>query len=456
MDHKAKLKQYDQQIQSALDEGTPEGQEKADRLQLAKQNFEKNTPWGSETNHPGILGKLGHIGENIASHLPIVGNVMRSIPGTTANRAIEHNQTLGQMDKDTALATQRAAEENKPEKQGIAPATATQIADYQQRITNSGLTGKALETYKNAPAGSTVAELDKRFDEATKLRGMNQKDADTQVAEQDRKDRAQVAADNREQNRTDKLAKAYYTYTDKDGTHVTTGDKLDDLPEDAQLLPVKDLSGLLGEGRAMNAVQDSLNGLHKDLDEHPEVFDNAAARAIVQTTTEQMNRVAATMLIAGTGGAVPLPSGLGDMINTALQNNTLDAKTSKAVKDYIADYKAAKDKALTIQMQMQNGKMGRGGQQAFESIVNQFPGGSTPDSATALRQMAALQKTASTLTSKYPEQYADYTKVKPYEPKSKAAEIPQGTTHTGVSSVDGKTYYLDAQGRKLGPAPEKK
>ena len=434
MEHKAKLADYDKQIQAAMNDATPEGREKALLLQQAKENYVKSTPWGSEGNHPGVLGRLGHAAEMVASRAPGLAPIVATLPGSEGYRAAEGRATAAEIPQAEQAVTAREAEENKVEKAGQVPATDAQVKDYQQRIANSGLSSPALATYGKAPTGSTVAELDKRFDEATKLRGMNQKDADTQVAQQSREDAATERKYEHEQTRQDRMAKAYYTYTDKTGTHVTTGDKLDELPEDAQLLPVKDIGSLLGEGRAMNAVQDSLNELHKDLDEHPEVFNNAAARGIVQTTTEQMNRVAATMLIAGTGGAIPLPSGMGDMINTALQNSALDDKTAKAVKDYIADYKAAKDKAMTIQMMMQNGKMGRGGQQAFESIVNQLPGGSTPDNATALRQMSALQRTSSTLANKYPEEYGDYKKTKPYEAKN----APAPTGATGEVVVDGK------------------
>lgn len=486
MEHKAKLAQYDQQIQAARDSGDETA---ADKLALAKIEYQKSTPWGTEGNHPGILGKIGHIAAGVGN---IAGNIvapstMALIPGTALNRELREKQQFGRIAIDTENDAREAQanakegatpswkevtggllnpktgqyeqafyNEKNPTQQVLAgqlppkasaekttPATEAQLSDYKQRIANSGLTGKALDVYGNAPVGSTAAELDKRFDEATKLRGMDQKDAETKVMNQARTDAAAEHKREHEETRNDRLAKATYTYTDKAGvTHVTTGDKLDEVPEDAQLLPVKDLSALVSEGRSMNAVQDSLNELHKDLHDHPEVFDNTAARTIVQTTTEQMNRVAATMLIAGTGGSVPLPSGLGDMINTGLQNRTLDAKTAKAVKEYIADYKAMKDKAMVIQMAMQNGKMGRGGQQAFESIVNQIPGGSTPDSATALRQMGALQRTATGLMGKYPDQYADYTKSKPYAQHS--ADSSAGYQVGQQVVQGGKTYTVTA------------
>jgi hypothetical protein len=89
----------------------------------------------------------------------------------------------------TGLTAHQAWAAQAPEK-GAKPATDADIADYRQRIANSGLTGDALSTYGSAPAGATKAELDKRFDEAAKLRGMNSVDAKNKIDEQARKDAA--------------------------------------------------------------------------------------------------------------------------------------------------------------------------------------------------------------------------------------------------------------------------
>ena len=388
----AKIQDYDTRYQQLMDKAAetndPQYAEAAERVKAAKEAYQSAHPWGAaESAHPGILGHLGHIGEQILSRAPGSAPIAATIPGSEGYRAAEAAQTQAGIKEASAQNVAEQTVDAKTAKALGGTATPAQVTDYQQRIKAiAGLTPDAAKTYATVPPGTTAAELDKRFAEATKLTTMNDEQQRTATAEQDRQDRATEQKFQHEQTRQDKLSKAYYTYTTTDPktgktqTEMTTGDKLDQLPEDAQLLPVKDPSLLIGEARSMDAVQDSMNELHKDLHDHPEVFDNAAARSIVQTTTEQMNRASAGLLIAGTGGSVPIPSGFGDIINTALQNNTLDEKTAKAVKSYIADYKSAKDKAMVIQMMMQNGKMGRGGQQAFESIVNQLPGGSTPDS----------------------------------------------------------------------------
>ena len=495
-DFKAKLAQLNQDHANALAERTPEGKVKADYIQEQINDLHKNNPWGTAGNRPGALGRLGHIASKFGN---LAGDVlapatMELIPGTDLNKRVQEAGLQKQTQADVQEATAREAEENKadkvapqdtykeatqggitdpahpelgpqqayvdekdpskihfagpmPPKAGAEkdqPANVDQQKDYQQRIANSGLTGQALQTYGTVPKGATTAELDKRFDEATKLRGMNQKDQETAIQNQARKDAADEKQFEHEQARADKLENQHFSYVDEKGqTQITTGDKVKELPEGTQTIPIKDVANLVGEARSMNAVQENMNVLHKDIEEHPEVFDNAAARTIVQTTTEQMNRASAGLLIAGTGGQVPIPSGFGDALNTLLQNNALDAKTAKSVKNYIADYKALKDKAMVIQMMMQNGKMGRGGMQAFDSIVNQLPGGSTPDSATAARQMGALQNTVKGLMGKYPDKYADYTKAKPYEPKAQgtAPKVGDKQQHAGANyTFDGKQW----------------
>jgi hypothetical protein len=493
-DFKAKLAQLNQDHANALAERTPEGKVRADYIQEQINDLHKNNPWGTAGNRPGALGRLGHIASKFGN---LAGDVfapatMELIPGTDLNKRVQEAGLQKQTQADVQEATAREAEENKagkvapqdtykeatqggitdpahpelgpqqayvdekdpskihfagpmPPKAGAEkdqPANVDQQKDYQQRIANSGLTGQALQTYGTVPKGATTAELDKRFDEATKLRGMNQKDQETAIQNQARKDAADEKQFEHEQARADKLENQHFSYVDEKGqTQITTGDKVKELPEGTQTIPIKDVANLVGEARSMNAVQENMNVLHKDIEEHPEVFDNAAARTIVQTTTKEMNRASIGLLVAGTGMNLPIPEGFNNMIDTALQNNALDAKTAKSVKNYIADYKALKDKAMVIQMMMQNGKMGRGGMQAFDSIVNQLPGGSTPDSATAARQMGALQNTVKGLMGKYPEKYADYTKAKPYEAKEQGAAPKQGDKH----QYAGANYTFDGK-----------
>ena len=113
LDHKATVQKYDTQIQAALDTGTPEGHEKALLLQEAKQQYLKSTPWGSATNHPGILGKIGHVAEMVASRAPVSAPIMATIPGSEGYRAGEHAATEASLPQAEAAVTARGAEEAK-------------------------------------------------------------------------------------------------------------------------------------------------------------------------------------------------------------------------------------------------------------------------------------------------------------------------------------------------------
>jgi len=131
-ERKAKLKAYDTQIQANLDLATPEGKEAADRLTLAKASYEKNNPWGSAANHPGFLGKLGHVAAEIGNTAGniVAPGVMAEIPGTEMNRAERNANTRAQVNEDTALNTARMAEETKANTKAVTPGKTTQEQTY--------------------------------------------------------------------------------------------------------------------------------------------------------------------------------------------------------------------------------------------------------------------------------------------------------------------------------------
>jgi hypothetical protein len=146
LDHKATLQKYDSQIQAALNAGTPEGHQKALLLQEAKQNYLKSTPWGSATNHPGILGKLGHAAEMIASRAPGLAPIMATIPGSEGYRAGEQRATQAAIPQAEQAVTAREAEENKADK------TATG-SEWKLNANVIGPNGRAV--LENAKTGET-------------------------------------------------------------------------------------------------------------------------------------------------------------------------------------------------------------------------------------------------------------------------------------------------------------
>lgn len=214
----------------------------------------------------------------------------------------------------------------------------------------------------------------------------------------------------------------YYMYKTADDNGNVKWDlaKGKDIPDDAQNREeIKNPEALANEGHAMNAVVKSTNQLAQDVYAHPEIWENAVARNLLLAATKDMD-VQVGALVGGTGGSVKIPESFTKAITTALQNNALDKATGKALKDYIADYKAVKDKGMTIQMDLQNGKAGRAGAQMVDLINNQFPNGETPDAETARRQIQNFNGMTGELLTKFPDEYGTYTKEKIWQPPKEA------------------------------------
>jgi hypothetical protein len=262
MERKARVADLEKQRQAALSAGDLET---ADKLAVAKSELQK-TPWADRT----LLGKIGHVASvagNVAGDV-LIPNVMAQIPGTALNRSLKEQSAYGRILPDTEADLRQAQTEAASKKEPVtkewqeisggaidpkhpelgaqpafynknnpdegikfgnvplapksgaektAPATTDQVADYQQRIKNSGLTGDALAVYGTAPKNATAAELDKRFDEATKLRGMNATDQRNKIDEQARADAAAEHKREHEETRGSKLV----NYRDKNGDLVS-------------------------------------------------------------------------------------------------------------------------------------------------------------------------------------------------------------------------------------------
>src|SRR5437899_8285665 len=76
---------------SSVSPGTPAGSSEFYRDQVERIEDQKAHPWGSEENHPGRLGKIGHVLAKIGN---IAGDVidpaaMAIIPGTELHRGVE-------------------------------------------------------------------------------------------------------------------------------------------------------------------------------------------------------------------------------------------------------------------------------------------------------------------------------------------------------------------------------
>jgi len=110
-----------------------------------------------------------------------------------ANKALQAAQASGD---PTALKTAqdsvKAITDAINAKTGAAavPATPEQVAEYGNRVKQLGLTPEQEKVYGSVPAGSTVAEIDKHYNEAAALKGQGDKEAQTTVSNRERDDAA--------------------------------------------------------------------------------------------------------------------------------------------------------------------------------------------------------------------------------------------------------------------------
>jgi hypothetical protein len=113
---------FKQDILSGLSAGTPEGEAKAGYARQALEELRAQNPWGSEANHPGVLGKIGHV-------LGTIGNVagetlapglIEAIPGSRAKR--EMDSALGRVEvNDAAQNAARTAKADVSDKYELKP-----------------------------------------------------------------------------------------------------------------------------------------------------------------------------------------------------------------------------------------------------------------------------------------------------------------------------------------------
>ena len=104
---KAQLAQLKQDHSDALAERSPEGKVKADYILAQINDLQKSNPYGSAQNHPGVLGKIGHIAAGIGN---IAGDIlapktMSLIPGTQLNKGLAANKLQEETQADQRAAT---------------------------------------------------------------------------------------------------------------------------------------------------------------------------------------------------------------------------------------------------------------------------------------------------------------------------------------------------------------
>ena len=259
-----------------------------------------------------------------------------------------------------------------------------------------------------------------------------------------------VAGEKTAQNQTIKDADKIYAYTDENGVrHWARGDKI---PAGTETTEIKNPQQELANAHAGNVIQDSLNKLHKDIDDAPVIFDDAAARAVLATATDSGKAAKLGLYVPGVGGVgITAPAGSSKAIDALLENNAIHGDEAKALKRYISDYIYAKEQAGKMLIEGQGGKMGRMNALAYSALIEQLPGGGTPNSAEAIHRMQNLETQHAEFSSQYPDKYDNFTKVKPYAGKSSTGASPSTNQNTvtkmppGVPPAASHVYYKAGQ-----------
>ena len=550
--YQAKIAEYDKQYQDLMDKAAtdndPALREQAARVREAKLSFEKQHPWGSpESAHPGVLGKLGHIGEEVASRTPFgVSAIASTIPGSEGYRAAQARgaeeqvkegsaENVAQTDADKksaaipkpfpgdnlrtaadgtrehlytnpdgstqwvkegeapawppkspvtpetgkAPATQaagvpvpaatigtqpnipaavNAAATNAPEytygkppapKEGDQPATAAQTADVATRLNNNPYVPKEAAASLAFPEGYKPTQNDVK----ERLANIKEIEDATRAGKQD-----QVLNDIRKMQ--------------EHNQELMTQAHLLDMEEKHQQAEAKDAmtaSVALAGNYAQENYKEAVDAWHKSGNF---AKDSGLVTEIVDKEHSAQggafSSVVGDSLIGSLFGPEGKAIGAGVGALTGLfagpANGYLDTLKKQGISQEGYDAMQAYFNALPARMAYEIGTQGVAASamrsaQLIQKVLNTVPPPNTPQDSfdgnfdRYYRPMKVLTDKKVELTA--PKGYVPPKKEDIYPPKpAKESAPPQGTTHTGRSSLDHKLYYLDANGKKLAAAPE--
>lgn len=146
--YKAKIQAYDTQYQDLMDraakENDPALREQAARVREAKLAYQQAHPWGApESAHPGVLGKIGHIAEMVASRAPGIAPIMATLPQSEIGMGLQRE---GAQEQVKEAAAENAAQDK---------ASKISIPGYKQVV------GGAVDP-KSPAAGPQVAFVNEK------------------------------------------------------------------------------------------------------------------------------------------------------------------------------------------------------------------------------------------------------------------------------------------------------
>ena len=465
MERKARLADYDHSIMEAMDKAAqtndPAYQEQADRLKLAKMEYEKMNPWGSEGNHPGILGKIGHVAAkvgNIAGDVT-VPRIMQNIPGTDLNKIQQRNALGSALTADTEASLRNQEEQNK-----LKIAELGKTAEI--RTFNSLLKTLNPETGKPYTEDEALQHV-KQTDEAKQAEGYisdqmkkpNPTTGKNFTREEATEAYYQMRSGARPPNEKEAVIKDFLkaknlpdTPTNRDMARVeiekrdTTAKAEAGLPAAEQKIRLQ--SSLAEDNANLNRIGANSLQRGEKADDYTLKENERHAMAVKQIDNAQnalessdTNMLAASIVPALATMTETTAEGI-KRLNPQELKRFMPASSGDALQWFETHY----DKLTAGQIPTQY-------KTDLNELLKNLSKEEEAQNATNLKAIDQTLRQGATAPVENPK--GAPKKVAPSKPAHKEAP-PAGATHTGRSTVDHKLYYLDGQGHKLGEAPEPK
>jgi len=464
--YKAKLQGYDHSIMEAMDKAAqtndPAYQEQADRLKLAKMEYEKMTPWGSPDNHPGILGKIGHVAAkvgNIAGDVT-VPRIMQNIPGTDLNKIQQRNALGSALTADTEANLRNQEEQNK-----LKIAELGKTAEI--RTFNSLLKTPNPETGKPYTEDEALQHV-KQTDEAKQAEGYisdqmkkpNPTTGKNFTREEATEAYYQMRAGARPPNEKEAAIKDFLkaknlpdTPTNRDMARVeiekrdTTAKAEAGLPAAEQKIRLQ--SSLAEDNANLNRIGANSLQRGEKADDYTLKENERHAMAVKQIDNAQnaleasdTNMLAASIVPALATMTETTAEGI-KRLNPQELKRFMPASSGDALQWFETHY----DKLTAGQIPTQY-------KTDLNELLKNLSKEEEAQNTTNLKAIDQTLRQGATAPVENPK--GAPKKVAPSKPAHKEEAPPAGSTHTGRSTVDHKLYYLDGQGHKLGEAPEPK
>lgn len=463
-DYKARLAQLQQDHAKALASRTLDGNVQADYIANQINDLKKNNPWGTAGNHPGILGKIGHVAEMIGSRAPGLAPIVGTLPGSEMDRANEMRGNRADTKQDEA-----AAAANDKANNGGAGKPLTNNEKVYNDLTTGGEnggpkpnpdTGKPYTAQEANVASQGTGKTPEELYIQEQMRTPDPKTGKAMTRPQAQEQYLQMKAGTKPLNEQERRVADYLSSRHQEDTPAnreaarTAIEKADVEAKAASALPFSEqkstFTNKLSTERDLLVQQNAdanARGIKADELQNTENARSSSVSAKITTARDALNNADEDQFAAQVAPVLSL----------------LAMTSAEGVKRV---NKQELDKFVPTA-----GSFGRW----IDAHAEQFLAGKIPaDYRTEVGHMLDRMDAAEVAEHKINGESIDGTirqgaqtpvqkpgggaKSTPAKSKSQAAapEVPKGATGTAPDPRTGKLYYHDAQGKVLGEAPSNK